>query len=300
MSRWGILARLATTCGPRCPCRARPPSGGGRRWPPRERSTSPRRRSPGRCSGSPRRSRTCPGSGDRIRTSGALHRVGDVLGKLGDPLHLDAPAQLDLVAGDRRAAGEAGDRGVHVELFEHAGQRGDHLVVGLGPGLRRGALPRSVGRRQRVVASASPVSASCSARLDSGPPVTPAGGRRPAPRTPACPACLPRRPHGAPLGSPRRPPPGRGPRRQLPRPARSAPRSRPPRSRRLRQRPSAAACRTACCDHRLRSRSAVCARPTRPEPGLGRGRRRGRRGARARTGRAARPAGPAPGAAACR
>jgi len=67
---------------------------------------------------------------------GRLDRVGDVAGQLGDPLDLDARPELDLVARDGRAAGEPGDRGVHVELVEHAGQGGDHLVVGLAPGAR--------------------------------------------------------------------------------------------------------------------------------------------------------------------
>ena len=59
--------------------------------------------------------------------------------------------ELDLVAGDRRAAGEAGDGGVHVELLEDALQRVDHLVVGPAAGLRRVAGAEQVGRRQLVV-----------------------------------------------------------------------------------------------------------------------------------------------------
>ena len=81
-----------------------------------------------------------------------LHRVGDVARQLGDPLDLDAVAELDLVAGDRRATGESGDRGVDVELVEHAGQRGDHVVVGLAACLRRLADAEHVRRRQLVVA----------------------------------------------------------------------------------------------------------------------------------------------------
>ena len=40
---------------------------------------------------------------------GARDGVGDVLGQRGDPLDLDRGAELDLVAGHGRAAGEAGD-----------------------------------------------------------------------------------------------------------------------------------------------------------------------------------------------
>ena len=47
---------------------------------------------------------------------GALHGVGDVAQQRLDPLDLDRRAELDLVAGDRRAAGEAGDGGVDLEL----------------------------------------------------------------------------------------------------------------------------------------------------------------------------------------
>ncbi len=40
----------------------------------------------------------------------------------GDPLDLDRRAELDLVPGDRRAAGEAGDLRVDLELLEHLGR----------------------------------------------------------------------------------------------------------------------------------------------------------------------------------
>ena len=84
---------------------------------------------------------------------GALHRVGDVAGQVGDPLDLDARAERHLVAGDRRAAVEAGDRAVDVELGEHLLQRGDDLVVGLGVLQVRAAL----GQRR-------PGSAACTCR----------------------------------------------------------------------------------------------------------------------------------------
>ena len=63
--------------------------------------------------------------------------VGEVAGERGDLLDLDRRAELHLVAGDRRAAGEAGDGGVDVELLEDAGDRLDGDVVGLRPGPRR-------------------------------------------------------------------------------------------------------------------------------------------------------------------
>jgi len=43
---------------------------------------------------------------------------------------LTAGPKLDLVAGDGRAAGEAGDDRVDLELLEDLAERGDHHVVG--------------------------------------------------------------------------------------------------------------------------------------------------------------------------
>src|SRR4029434_9452100 len=43
--------------------------------------------------------------------------VGQVAGQRGDLLDLDRGTELDLVAGDGRTAGEAGDRGIDVELL---------------------------------------------------------------------------------------------------------------------------------------------------------------------------------------
>ena len=90
---------------------------------------------------------------------GALDRVGDVAGQVGDPLDLDARAELDLVAGDGRAAAEAGDRAVDVELGEHLLQRGDHLVVGPGVLQVRAALRQGVSEGS-VYMPAPPASSS--------------------------------------------------------------------------------------------------------------------------------------------
>ena len=100
-------------------------------------------------------------------------RVGDVLGQRGDLLDLDRRAQLDLVAGDRRAAGEAGDLGVDRELVEHAGDRLDHGVVGAAAGA---AAPArwAAGRSAAAGTGTSPsvagctVSRSCSPAAPSG------------------------------------------------------------------------------------------------------------------------------------
>ena len=81
---------------------------------------------------------------------GGGHGVGDVLAERGDLLDLDRGAELDLVAGDRRAAGVAGDLGVDVELLEHLGEPGDDRVGGLGARLvHRAGLEHLVGG-QRV------------------------------------------------------------------------------------------------------------------------------------------------------
>jgi hypothetical protein len=56
----------------------------------------------------------------------------------------------DLVARDRRTAGEAGDRGVDLELREDVGERGDHRVVGGAAHLAGAAAREEVERGQRV------------------------------------------------------------------------------------------------------------------------------------------------------
>ncbi len=76
--------------------------------------------------------------------------VGDVAGQGGDLLDFDAGTQFHLVPGDRRAAGEAGDGGVHVELFENTGDPLDHVVVRGGADLGRRAELQQFRRRQLV------------------------------------------------------------------------------------------------------------------------------------------------------
>ena len=81
---------------------------------------------------------------------GGFNGIGDVLRESGDPLHLDAGVKLDLVPGDCRAAGEADNRGLHLEVVEHVLQVGHDLVVGLRPFLVRGTLAQHSGRWKRV------------------------------------------------------------------------------------------------------------------------------------------------------
>ena len=57
-----------------------------------------------------------PGIGLMIRTSGLATEYAMFLVERGDPLDLHGGAELDLVAGDRRPAGEAGDGRVDLEL----------------------------------------------------------------------------------------------------------------------------------------------------------------------------------------
>ena len=90
----------------------------------------------------------------------------------GDLLDLDGRAQLDLVAGDRRAPGEAGDLRVDRELVQHPGDRLDHRVVGAAAGLRHRAGGQQVAGRQLVgrlaLAVGCTVSRSCSPTAASG------------------------------------------------------------------------------------------------------------------------------------
>ena len=60
-----------------------------------------------------------PGIGLRMRTSAEATAYAMFLDEGGDPLDLDAGAELDLVAGHGRAAAEPGDLGVDLELVEH-------------------------------------------------------------------------------------------------------------------------------------------------------------------------------------
>ena len=87
-----------------------------------------------------------PGIGRQDPDVGAGHRVGDVLRQRGDALDLDRRAELDLVAGDGRAAVKPGDRGVDLELLEDPGERRDDLVVGLCSGRARRAFAQQRSR----------------------------------------------------------------------------------------------------------------------------------------------------------
>ena len=138
---------------PRCPCRAPPASGGGRWWRP---ASAARRRATtfsGSVFGISTPTALLPGIGLRIRTSGdftayAMLRESWVIRST-----LTPGPELHLVAGDGRAAGEAGDRGVDVELLEDAGQRAP-MISSLAWLRVFGGAPRPsrFGRRQRVVA----------------------------------------------------------------------------------------------------------------------------------------------------
>ena len=67
-----------------------------------------------------------------------------------DLLDLHTGAEFHLVAGDGRATGAAGDRGVDLELLQHGGDRVDHLLVGRAAPLRRITRDEQVQRGQRV------------------------------------------------------------------------------------------------------------------------------------------------------
>ncbi|MPM49322.1 hypothetical protein SDC9_96051 [bioreactor metagenome] len=81
---------------------------------------------------------------------GGTDRVGDVLGQAGDLLHLDAVADLDLVAGHRRATGVAGHPRVDVELGEDIAQPSDDGIGRLGASLRDRAGLQHAGVGKRV------------------------------------------------------------------------------------------------------------------------------------------------------
>ena len=112
---------------PRRPCRRRSTIGW---WSPRaawQRSTSPSDTVSRSAFGISMPIADLPGIGRQDPHVRAGHRVGDVLAQRGDALDLDAGAELDLVAGHRRAAAEARDLRVDVELLEHVGQRLDDV-----------------------------------------------------------------------------------------------------------------------------------------------------------------------------
>ena len=137
-----------------------------------------------------------PGIGTRIRTSARGHRIGDVLGQRGDPLDLDRRAELDLVPRHRRAAGEAGDLGVDLELVEHRRQRLDDA----GRWRRCRALCGLPGARSRGSGSVyvtSPASDSCSTRAAAASwAAAPAAPLRAGPVRPVRRSRWPRRPRG--------------------------------------------------------------------------------------------------------
>ncbi|MCY1224729.1 hypothetical protein D9M72_369000 [compost metagenome] len=63
-------------------------------------------------------------AGDRAEDTDVAGRdgIGDVLGQRRDAFHLGARGEFDFITGDRGAATEAGDLGIHVELVERFGQ----------------------------------------------------------------------------------------------------------------------------------------------------------------------------------
>ena len=91
-------------------------------------------------------------AGDRREDThiGGGHGVGDVLRQVGELVDLDAGAEDDLVAGDCRASGEAGDARVNVEVREDLSQRRDDLVVDGGSGHVGRAGDQEVFRGKRV------------------------------------------------------------------------------------------------------------------------------------------------------
>ena len=187
ISMCGIFARLATT-NPPSTSLPRPTTIGW--WSPAatgERRTSPRLTISLSVLGISMPIADLPGIGDEDPHVGALHGVGDVLGQRGDPLDLDGGAELDLVAGDRRPAGEAGDLRVDVELLEHLGQRVRPRVVGLGARLdgRAGLAARRVRQLVGAVARGGVDSVSCSVRRGAGVGSGGAGDGRAAPAVPS-------------------------------------------------------------------------------------------------------------------
>src|SRR5690606_8238843 len=77
-------------------------------------------------------------------------RVREVAAECGDALDLDAVAELDLVARDRRPARESRDLRIDLELREHVRDGRDHLVVDGGARLRRCPGDEERGGRQAV------------------------------------------------------------------------------------------------------------------------------------------------------
>ena len=76
--------------------------------------------------------RTLAGDGAEDAHLGTRHGVGDVATECRHSLDLDTRPEFDLVSRDGRAAREARDPRVDVELLEHLRERGDDGIVGLG------------------------------------------------------------------------------------------------------------------------------------------------------------------------
>lgn len=85
------------------------------------------------------------------------HCIGDVAGERGDLLDLDARAEFDLVPRHCRAAGESGNGGVDLELFEDLADRFDHRVVRRTAELGRVPFDQQRRRREVVVAVGDPI-----------------------------------------------------------------------------------------------------------------------------------------------
>ena len=83
----------------------------------------------------------------------ACHSVRNVLAQRGHTLHLRGGTQLNLVAGHGRAAREAGDLRIHLELFQHVRQSFNHVLVDFGGFLSGRARNQHLLRRQHVRAA---------------------------------------------------------------------------------------------------------------------------------------------------
>ena len=83
----------------------------------------------------------------------ARHSVRNVLAQRGHALHLRGGTQLNLVAGHGRAAREAGDLRIHLELLQHVRQSFNHVLVDFGGFLSGRARNQHLLRRQHVRAA---------------------------------------------------------------------------------------------------------------------------------------------------
>ena len=83
----------------------------------------------------------------------ACHSVRNVLAQRGHTLHLRGGTQLNLVAGHGRAAREAGDLRIHLELLQHVRQSFNHVLVDFGGFLSGRARNQHLLRRQHVRAA---------------------------------------------------------------------------------------------------------------------------------------------------